>query len=119
MSTQIQFEQKTLPQLMTRVSVPARPLAYARARAQGFVEELQQLIRFPSISAQPHHAEDVVQCARWLANHLRTIGMARVQVIPTRRHPLVYAEWMGAARRPTVLIYGHYDVQPAEPLREW
>jgi len=81
--------------------------------------ELQRFVRFPSVSAQSAHAGDVKACAVWLAEHLQGIGMAGVQVIATPRHPIVSAEWNRAPGRPTVLIYGHYDVQPPDPLQEW
>jgi acetylornithine deacetylase/succinyl-diaminopimelate desuccinylase-like protein len=97
----------------------AQALAYARAHRQRFLAELKEFIRFPSVSAHPKHAADVKNCAHWLANHLRRIGLDDVRVIATRRHPLVYGSWQRAAGRPTVLIYGHYDVQPADPLGEW
>ena len=95
------------------------PLAYAQANRRRFVAELKDVVRFPSVSAQPKHAQAVQQCAAWLASHLRQSGLERVKVIPTPRHPLLYAEWRHAPRRPTVLIYGYYDVQPPEPLHEW
>jgi acetylornithine deacetylase/succinyl-diaminopimelate desuccinylase-like protein len=94
-------------------------LAYARAHRGRFLAELKRLVRFPSVSAQPGHARDVQACAEWLAEHLKRIGMHGARVIPTPRHPIVYAEWKGAPGRPTVLIYGHYDVQPPDPLEEW
>jgi acetylornithine deacetylase/succinyl-diaminopimelate desuccinylase-like protein len=94
-------------------------LAYARAHRVRFLAELKRLVRFPSVSAQSRHAADVRACAGWLAGHLKGIGMAGARVIATPRHPIVYAEWNGAPGRPTVLIYGHYDVQPADPLQEW
>jgi acetylornithine deacetylase/succinyl-diaminopimelate desuccinylase-like protein len=94
-------------------------LAYAQVRHARFVSDLKEFIRSPSISAQPEHAEDLKRCAAWLAEHLRRIGMERVTVVPTGGHPIVYAESCHAPRRPTVLIYGHYDVQPADPLDEW
>jgi len=97
----------------------ALALAYARAHRRRSLAELEQFVRFPSISAQPRHAEDVKRCAHWLANQLRRTGLDDVSVIATRRHPLVHAAWHGAAGRPTVLIYGHYDVQPVDPLGEW
>jgi acetylornithine deacetylase/succinyl-diaminopimelate desuccinylase-like protein len=78
-----------------------------------------EFIRFPSISTQPQCAADVKGCAEWLAAHLRRIGLERVTTIATPRHPLVMAEWRHAPGKPTVLIYGHYDVQPVDPLREW
>ena len=98
---------------------PIRALAYATAHRQRFLAELKDFIRFPTVSAQPQHAGDIKKCAAWLANHLRRTGLSHVKVIPTERHPLVYASWGGAPGRPTVLIYGHYDVQPPDPLREW
>src|SRR5262249_48050317 len=93
--------------------------ASSRNQRARFVSELQDFIRFPSVSAQPRHAPDVQRCAAWLAVHLRRSGLRNVQIIPTARHPIVYADWMGAPGRPTVLIYGHYDVQPAEPFEAW
>lgn len=96
-----------------------RALKYSRSRRANFVTELKEFVRFPSVSNQPKHAADLRRCAAWLANHLRRIGMENVRVVPTRRHPIVYASWLHAQRRPTILIYGHYDVQPAEPFSEW
>jgi acetylornithine deacetylase/succinyl-diaminopimelate desuccinylase-like protein len=97
----------------------ASALAYARAHRRRSLAELKEFVRFPSISAQPRHAEDVKRCAHWLANQLRRAGLEDVSVIATRRHPLVHAAWSRAGRRPTVLIYGHYDVQPVDPVAEW
>src|SRR2546429_833462 len=94
-------------------------LAYARPQRGRFVAELTEFVRFASVSAQPQHADDVRNCAAWLAAHLRKVGFDRVQIIPTRGHPLVYADWLHVPRRPTVLVYGHYDVQPVDPIREW
>jgi len=98
-------------------SAPA--IAYCRTHRAVFLAELKDFIRFPSVSAQPEHADDVKGCAAWLAEHSRRIGMERVTVVPTGGHPIVYAECCHTPGRPTVLIYGHYDVQPAEPLDEW
>jgi acetylornithine deacetylase/succinyl-diaminopimelate desuccinylase-like protein len=78
-----------------------------------------EFVRFPSVSAQPRHAADVRRCGEWLTGHLRRIGLANARLIPTARHPLVLASWRGAPARPTLLIYGHYDVQPADPLDKW
>jgi acetylornithine deacetylase/succinyl-diaminopimelate desuccinylase-like protein len=96
-----------------------RALAYAQAHRPRFLAELKDFVRFPTVSAQPKHAGDIKKCAAWLAHHLRRTGLSDVKVIPTERHPLIYASWRRAGRRPTVLIYGHYDVQPADPLSEW
>ncbi len=101
------------------MSSPAHPLAYAQDNRQRYLTELCDFVRFPSVSAQPKHAEDVKKCAAWLENHLQRIGPERIRFIPTPRHPLVTAEWRHAPGRPTVLIYGHYDVQPVDPLAEW
>jgi acetylornithine deacetylase/succinyl-diaminopimelate desuccinylase-like protein len=96
-----------------------RASAYARANRGHFVRLLQELARFPSVSGQPPHAADVRRCAEWLARDLRRLGLRNVSVHPTRRHPIVYAHWRGAAGRPTVLVYGHYDVQPVDPESAW
>jgi acetylornithine deacetylase/succinyl-diaminopimelate desuccinylase-like protein len=96
-----------------------RALAYARKHRDRFVAELKQFVRFPSVSNQPRHWKDLRKCAYWLATHLRHIGLEGVRVIPTRRHPIVYASWKHASETPTLIIYGHYDVQPAEPLGAW
>src|SRR5438270_4105672 len=94
-------------------------LAYSGARRGRFLAELKEFIRIPSVSAQPRHAADVQRCAQWLAAHLRHCGLANARVVATPRHPLVLAEWAGRPGAPTVLIYGHYDVQPPEPLDRW
>ncbi len=96
----------------------ATPGEFVREHRARFEEELCDLLRIPSISTLPAHREDVKNAARWLVDHLRTIGLD-AEIIATERHPLVYAEWMGAPGRPTVLCYGHYDVQPADPLELW
>lgn len=84
-----------------------------------FVEDLKAVLRIPSVSAQEKHREDVQRCARHIADHLKSLGMTRADVVPTAGHPVVYAEWLGAPGKPTALLYGHYDVQPAEPLELW
>ncbi len=89
-----------------------------RCRAR-FIEELKEFIRFSSISGQPKHTTETKLCAAWLADHLHRVGLERITVTPTRGYPVIYAEKCHAPGKPTVLIYGHYDVQPAEPLSEW
>jgi len=96
-----------------------RALSYARAHRPKFVSELKEFLRFPSVSSRSECACDIQRCAQWLAKHLKQIGLARVCIIPTRGNPIVYASWQRAPGRPTLLIYGHYDVLPGEPLREW
>jgi len=98
---------------------PLRVLAYARQHRPRFLAELQDFVRFPSISSHARHSGDVKKCATWLAGQLRRAGMQSVKVAPTRGHPMVYAAWQRAPGRPTVLVYGHYDVMPVDPLGEW
>lgn len=92
---------------------------YAQDHRQRFLEELNTLIRQPSISALPQHADDVARTAEWLLGHLRGLGFAAEMIPIEGGHPMVYAEWLGSPGRPTVLFYGHYDVQPVDPLDEW
>ena len=98
---------------------PLHAVAYARRHRPRFVAELKEFVRFPSVSNQPRHARDVRRCASWLASHLHRIGLKGIRIVPTKRHPIVYATWQHSKGLPTLLIYGHYDVQPAEPFREW
>ena len=98
---------------------PTRALNYARARRSKFVSELKEFLRFPSVSSQPRRRADVKKCAHWLARHLQNIGLERVRVIATRGNPIVYGSWLRALGRPTLIIYGHYDVLPGEPISEW
>src|SRR5687768_7810451 len=102
--------------MLTPVS---RPAAWAHAHHPRFVAELMQFVRFPGVSAQPAHAADVRRSAAWLADHLRGIGLEHVRLEETAGAPLVYADWLHAGARPTVLVYWHYDVQPPEPEHEW
>jgi acetylornithine deacetylase/succinyl-diaminopimelate desuccinylase-like protein len=81
--------------------------------------ELCEFLRIPSVSAKSEHKPDIERGARWVAENLRAAGFKSVEIIPTNLHPLVYAESLEAPGKPTVLFYGHYDVQPAEPLDLW
>ena len=84
-----------------------------------YVEELKQFLAIPSISAMPEHKDDVRRCAEWAAAEMGRIGLENVRVIDTAGHPLVYGDWLHAEGAPTVLFYGHYDVQPVDPLELW
>ncbi len=95
----------------------SRALSYAHENRAAFIRELMDFIRFPSVSAGNYGA--VSKCAEWLARHLNHIGMERVSVIPTKRHPIVYAEKANSPGQATVLFYGHYDVQPAGRHDAW
>jgi acetylornithine deacetylase/succinyl-diaminopimelate desuccinylase-like protein len=84
-----------------------------------YVEELKQYLAIPSVSALPQHAADVRRCAEWTAEALRTAGLNGVELIETPGNPVVYGEWLGAPGKPTILYYGHYDVQPVDPVNLW
>jgi len=99
------------------MSSPA--LEYARQNQPRFLAELKDLLRIPSVSTLPQHKTDIERAADFLAAQMRTIGLEHVEVIKTAGHPLVYADWLRAAGKPTALCYGHYDVQPPDPLNEW
>ena len=92
---------------------------FARSQQPRFLEELKSLLRIPSISTLSEHAGDVRFAAQSLAGEMERIGLEHVRVIETSGHPLVYGDWLHAAGKPTCLAYGHYDVQPADPLDEW
>ncbi|HTA79633.1 MAG TPA: dipeptidase [Terracidiphilus sp.] len=92
---------------------------FARENHPRFLEELKTLLRIPSVSTLPEHKGDCRRAAQMLADELRRIGMEHVRLIETEGHPLVYGDWLHAAGKSTALCYGHYDVQPADPLDEW
>ena len=84
-----------------------------------YIEELKQYLAIPSVSALPAHAADVRRAAEWTAESLRSAGMDNASLIETPGNPMVYAEWMNAPGKPTILFYGHYDVQPVDPVNLW
>ncbi len=95
-------------------------LAYLGKNSDRFQAELMELVRIPSISNDSTHKDDIDKAAQWLANKLRSIGINNVQILPTQGFSVVYGEWLnGGVSAPTVLIYGHYDVQFPEPLEDW
>ncbi len=94
-------------------------VSFAKENQKRFLGELKDLLRIPSVSTAPEHKDDVRRAAEFVANDLRRMGMENVEIIQTKGHPLIYADWLHAAGKPTVLCYAHYDVQPAEPLNEW
>jgi acetylornithine deacetylase/succinyl-diaminopimelate desuccinylase-like protein len=97
-----------------------KALDYAHQNRERFLADLKELVAIPSVSMQDEYKDDIARAAEWLANHLTKLGMEKVQVLPTDKHPVVYGEWMKAGgNAPTVLIYGHYDVQPVDPLELW
>ena len=94
---------------------------YYEANKERYLEGLFQLLRIPSISTLAENKPDIQRAAEFLAGEFREMGMKNVEIIEGKpgQHPLVYSEWLEAPGKPTLLIYGHYDVQPADPLDEW
>lgn len=92
---------------------------YIHDNKDRFLEELFELLRFPSVSADPKYKDDVQKAAEFVAQKLRDAGADQVEICPTAGHPIVYGEKIIDSNRPTVLVYGHYDVQPADPLELW
>src|SRR5580698_1076556 len=90
--------------------------AYIQQNRPRLLDELKDFIRIPSISTLPEHRADVERAARFVSDSLQRVGMENIEIVPTAGHPLVYADWLHAPGKPTVLCYGHYDVQPADPL---
>jgi len=94
-------------------------IGYAQQNRARFLDELKALLRIPSVSTLPEHKGDVRHAAEVLKAELQRIGLENARLIETAGHPLVYADWLHASGKPTVLMYGHYDVQPPDPLDEW
>lgn len=92
---------------------------YIKQNKKNYIEELKDYLRIPSISTLKENVPDIKKCSKFVANKLKEAGMQKVEIIPTDGHPLVYAEWLNAPGKPTVLIYGHYDVQPVDPIELW
>jgi len=97
-----------------------RAIDHARVHGERYVRELAELLRIPSISTLPAHTPDMRRAAEWLAAHLTRLGIRNARAMPTQGHPVVYGEWLDAGpNAPTLLIYGHYDVQPVDPVSLW
>jgi acetylornithine deacetylase/succinyl-diaminopimelate desuccinylase-like protein len=92
---------------------------FINVNRERYLDELKALLAIPSISALPEHKDDVRRCAEWCAAEMRRIGLQNVRLIETAGHPVVYGDWLGAPDAPTILFYGHYDVQPVDPLELW
>lgn len=96
-----------------------KAIEYAHANRERFTKELSEFIKIESISTDDAHKAQVQKAAEWAADHLRGIGIENVNIMPTGGHPVVYGDWIKKPGAPTVLIYGHYDVQPIDPLELW
>jgi len=94
-------------------------LPYIESRRDENLNELKEFLRIPSVSTKTENKPDIERAAQWLARQLKPAGMEKIEIVPTQMHPLVYGESPQKTGRPTVLFYGHYDVQPSEPLDLW
>lgn len=99
--------------------MPLSTQPFVDANKDRLLEELKEFLRIPSVSTVPEHKADVRRAAEFVAKALRDAKLEHVEIIETKGHPLVYADWLNAPGKPTVLCYGHYDVQPPDPLDEW
>jgi acetylornithine deacetylase/succinyl-diaminopimelate desuccinylase-like protein len=105
---------------MAMSSVTEAARAWSRANGSAFLDQLQEFLRIPSLSGSPEFAGEVAAAAEWLAQNMRDAGVEHVAVMPTAGHPVVYGDWLGAGpEKPTVLVYGHYDVVPASKSDGW
>ncbi|MBI4422012.1 MAG: dipeptidase [Gemmatimonadetes bacterium] len=93
--------------------------AFVLSESTRFLEELKALLRIPSVSTDPKHAADCRRAAEWLRDHLKRLGCPTVDLLANDTHPIIWAEGPHVPGKPTVLVYGHYDVQPPDPLSEW
>lgn len=92
---------------------------YVSQHHQQNVEELKELLRIPSVSSISQHKEDIQKAANWIAHKLEGIGLEHVEIVQTKGHPIIYGDWLHQENAPTVLVYGHYDVQPVDPVHLW
>ena len=99
--------------------MPAATDNFVRENETRLLNELKDFLRIPSISTLPEHEQDIRRAAEFVATQMKAAGLEHVEVIPTGKHPLVYADWLHASGKPTVLCYGHYDVQPPDPVELW
>ncbi|HUL08320.1 MAG TPA: M20/M25/M40 family metallo-hydrolase, partial [Candidatus Acidoferrum sp.] len=95
------------------------PLVYLESHQDEILQRLVAFAGIPSVSTDPAYKDGVTQAARWVADQLSAAGMQNVRINPTPGHPIVTADWLGAPGKPTILVYGHYDVQPPDPLDKW
>ena len=94
-------------------------IEYIDSKRDDHLNELKDFLRIPSVSTKSEHKPDIERASRWVADKLHDAGLEKIEIVPTKMHPLVYGESLHAPGKPTILFYGHYDVQPAEPLDLW
>jgi acetylornithine deacetylase/succinyl-diaminopimelate desuccinylase-like protein len=112
------FEVSRMP-ISSTTQTTQSPHAYIEANRADYLADLQAFLRIPSISTLPMHQEDMERAAWFVAEQLNMAGMEQTRLIPMGGHPLVAGEWLHAPGKPTILIYGHYDVQPVDPIDKW
>ena len=109
--------------MLTTSSTTTNACFYSHQKEQRsrWLAQLVELIAFPTISAQPRHRDDLQACVQWLARHLAELGLHHVEILPGigDSPPSVYGDWLHAPNKPTLLLYGHYDVQPVDPVQQW
>jgi acetylornithine deacetylase/succinyl-diaminopimelate desuccinylase-like protein len=98
---------------------PTRALAYAQGQREHYLAEYKEFLAIPSVSTLSQHKPDMQRAAEWVAAQMRAAGLNNIEIMPTGGHPAVYGDWLNAPGQRTVLVYGHYDVQPVDPLTEW
>jgi acetylornithine deacetylase/succinyl-diaminopimelate desuccinylase-like protein len=94
-------------------------LSFIESNHDRYLAELKELLAIPSVSSQTERKPEMRRAAEWLKNHMSNIGLRNIQILETKGHPVVYADWLGASGKPTILVYGHYDVQPEDPVDLW
>ena len=94
-------------------------IGFVNSNKDRYLTELKEFLAIPSVSSQKNHDGDTRNCAQWVADEMRRVGMQNAEIFETPGHPIVYSEWLGAPGKPTVLFYGHYDVQPVDPINLW
>ena len=92
---------------------------FIKSNKENYINELKEFLKIPSISTLPENKADILRCAEFVSDKLKQAGMSKVKIFKTEGHPIVYGEWLGAPGKPTVLVYGHYDVQPVDPIELW
>jgi len=94
-------------------------LNFISENKENYIEQLKDYLRIPSISTMPEHKQDMLACAKFVVNQLKEAGVKKTKIYKTKGHPIVYGEWISSSKKPTVLVYGHYDVQPVDPIELW
>ena len=101
------------------MTTPAKSIEFAHDNHDRYLAEYKEFLAIPSVSTLSEHKPDIQRAAHWVSKQMSGMGLQNVEIMPTAGHPVVYGEWLGAPGKQTVLVYGHYDVQPVDPLNEW